>query len=195
MKNLIAAVLLLGCGSVQAATQYFSSESNFLAATSITNFDGFESYAPTTATVTSISTDYFTVTTNPLDGGVAHLGIYGGNPTEGVQVLGVGSTTNDSYRLDFDFHEPISSVGFDLIDASERRTASNEQSFITVSVPGGEAFIISSCPPCLPDDTVQFFGLVFDSEISSFSITNTAWSDGIQLDPSHLIVVGKGFMT
>lgn len=184
-RAMVVIVLGLVARNGAAAVVAYTSETDFLNATSPTVVDSFETDA--TGWSTSLDTSYFNVTTTPLNGGTSRVGVQlDDDSTDGLQQLHAGSVTNDGWRLDFTLDQEIYAIAFDITDASERQIDGGGQSFFTMSLPTSDTFIISSCPPCLPNLSVQFFGVVSDTPFSSFSMTNTAWSDGIFFDRAQI---------
>ena len=194
-------IIVLGfcfSGALDAATTTFLNEADFLAAVTPTNIENFEDES-VTPQVTSLSTDLLSVTTTPLNGGTSYLLIAEfGNPTslhetDGTKYLNSGSLTNDPWRHDFTLVAPATALAFDLTDAFEREVPGGGQSMVKLTLGNGEEFVLGTCPPCAPTGSEFFFGVTSpDAPFSEFSITNTAFSDGIGYDRIQLVIVPQG---
>jgi hypothetical protein len=189
-------ILIAGCFSMVAAPSFgtaiaFTTEASWLAATTPTHFDGFEDEALTGSS--TLSTTNFDVSISPLSGGTstAYISNALGWASEGTHILSGGG---DPWRMDFVFRLPVYAAGFDVMSASETPTQSGATSYVIFGLASGEQFVMSSCPPCLaspgfPGNADYFFGIVSDTPFSTFSITNTAYSDGVGFDRVQLAAV------
>jgi hypothetical protein len=174
---------------VSADPIVFGSETDFLSAIDASHFESFED-SPAVSFVTMLSTSLFTVEVQPLDGGSAYLVLDDTDgaasslhATDGSSYLNVGSLTNDSWLLTFTLNFAIDAVAFTMSDPLERPTASGGQSEVRLATNGGDSVQIGTCPVCLPTGSELFFGVAeTDSPFTSFSILNTAFSDGIGFD-------------
>lgn len=189
--GLLIAALVTFSGPSQAAAIIYRDGTDFRADLMPTYFESFEDEA--VGSGTTAITSYFSVTSTPLSGGVSSIGVddQPGIANIGVQFLGAGSTTGDAWRLDFSLAFPVHAVGFYIIDASEQEAligGHRSRSAVSLILPSGESFEISSCPPCLGNMSYQYFGLYSpDEAFSSFSILNTANDDGIAFDGMSLL--------
>lgn len=199
MKAAIIIALSLGCAPLHATVISYTDETLFLAAAGATTLESFEDEVVANGTP-SVATTYFTATASALGTTVASVSV--GNPlgwaSDGTHVLGISQTT----RMDATLGSPIYALGFDVISASESTTQSGGQSFVRLELPGGQQFVMSSCPPCLqspgyPGHADYFFGVVSDQPFNTFAIVNTAFADAVAIDRVQLTAVplpGAGWL-
>lgn len=179
---------LLSSPTIAAAVTY-TNETAFLNSIVPTHVESFEDEAAT-AHATTQTTSYFTATVAPLSGGSPGI-LIGDSPgwaSDGTHYLG-GCGGVNSCRIDFVLAFPVFAIGFDVISASEAPTQSGGTSFVRLELPSGEQFVMSSCPPCYANGADYFFGIVSDTPFVSFSIANTAYSDGVAFDRMQLAAV------
>lgn len=187
MRAAISASAMLAIASAPAfaSAVAFTSEPAFLDAATPTHFENFDD-EPAGSCAMSVSTSYFNVTITPLSGTLT--GVVVGNSIGWfgeTNYLGGGcpSGSNNPWRLDFVMNFPVYAVGFNVESASEAPTQGGGTSVVRLDLPGGEQFVMSSCPPCYPPGgAVYFFGFVSDTPLTAFSIVNTAYSDGVGFD-------------
>jgi hypothetical protein len=192
IKTLALAALLISPLASGAPVAY-TDEAAFLAAVTPTIVESFEDESLTDA-LPSLSTTNFTVQITPLSGSFAGV-IIDDSPgwaSDGVQYLGGGAGGPNPWRLDFTLSFPVYAIAFDVMSASEAPTQSGGMSVVRFDLPTGEEFVMSSCPPCLqspgfPGSADYFFGIVSDVPFTTFSIVNTAYSDGVAFDRMQFV--------
>jgi len=170
----------------------YTDEAAFLAAVTPAYIESFEDELVTAHQPTQVTT-YFTVQITPLSGDYSGI-LIGNSPgwaSDGTQYLGGGGGPNP-WRMDFTLDFPVYAIAFDVMSASEARTQAGDMSVVRLDLPSGEQFIMSSCPPCLqspgfPGNADYFFGIVSDTPFTTFSIVNTAYSDGVAFDRMQFV--------
>jgi len=189
----LALVALLISPVTSGAPVAYTDEAAFLAAVTPAFIDSFEDES-LTAGLPGLTTTYFTVQITPLSGAFSGVLIdnSAGWASDGSQFLGAGAGGPNPWRLDFTLDFPVYAVAFDVMSASEARTQAGDMSVVRLDLPTGEQFIMSSCPPCLqspgfPGNADYFFGIVSDTPFSTFSIVNTAYSDGVAFDRMQFV--------
>ena len=190
-KALALAALLISPVTTGAPVAY-TDEAAFLAAVTPAYIESFEDEQVTAHQPTQVTT-YFTARITPLSGDYSGI-LIGNSPgwaSDGTQYLGGGGGPNP-WRLDVTLDFPVYAIAFDVMSASEARTQAGDMSVVRLDLPTGEQFIMSSCPPCLqspgfPGKADYFFGIVSDTLFSTFSIVNTAYSDGVAFDRMQFV--------
>ena len=181
----LGVILLVAGTGIASAGDIYRDRATFLAATDAVSTEGFESFPTYTncssggpSPVTSLTTELFTVTTTPRDGGTAFLctgthAIDDPHPTEGNNALVAGSNTGDTWFLDFSLNASTNAVGLDITDLAE----TGDVMFYTDT---GESALVQTC--CLPSGSEVFFGYASDQPFNSFRMENNGRGDGWGVD-------------
>jgi hypothetical protein len=191
--KVLAVTTLVASPLASGAPVAYTDEAAFLAAVTSPITDSFEDESLTTA-LSVLRATYFTVQITPLSGDFSGVLIddSAGWASDGSQFLGAGAGGPNPWRIDFTLDFPVYAIAFDVMSASEAPTQAGDMSVVRLDLPTGEQFVMSSCPPCLqspgfPGNADYFFGIVSDTPFGSFSIVNTAFSDGVGFDRMQFV--------
>jgi hypothetical protein len=171
------ALSVIEVGTVEFATaaQIFNNRSTFLTATGPLFSEGFETLpANNSNTLPSVAAADFTVVASNSGLGIFNTSIAGQNATEGTKFLdhqsGAGVTTT------FNFHFPIDSFGFDLIDYGDNGSTGQLQ--LTNSA--GDNLVVAMAGA--GDGNVRYFGIISTFAFTQAVFTNTIGGEAFAFD-------------
>lgn len=188
VRFLAPSVVLLAFGAPAHATDVFTDEVAFLAAAGPLIMESFECFEPENPTESDpIVTSWFTMTIEPAFGStVAPMSIQGAgvpngpHPTHGDRQVMAGNTsfTNGQFELTFTFDYPIAEFALWITDFGDYNGGA-----LTFANDSGDAYVILSNPPRLPDGGEAFFGVRNTNQpFRTVVLGKTTEGDGIGMD-------------
>ncbi|MEZ5065379.1 MAG: hypothetical protein R3B81_11650 [bacterium] len=196
VRFLALSLILLAFVAPARATDVFTDELAFLAASGPLIMESFECFEPEDpAESDPILTSWFTMTIEPAFGStIAPMSIQGAgfpngpHPTHGDRQVLAGNTsfTNGQFELTFTFDYPIAEFALWITDFGDYNSGS-----LTFANDAGDVYVILSNPPQQPDGGEAFFGVRnTDQPFQTVVLSKSTQGDGIGMDQVRFSGIG-----